>query len=62
MEKLEMINARGIMENYGFSEYQSKQLIRKSKVLLIQLGYEYYNNRRVGRVPHDIVKKIIGIV
>lgn len=56
-----IINKKGIIELYGLSEYQAGKIIRQAKLILISKGYEYYNNRRVGRVPHEIVKQILAV-
>lgn len=45
----------------GFGVSQSCDIIRKAKKLMVNKGYIYYSNRRLGRVPVDAVEEILGI-
>ncbi|MGX7089138.1 DUF3173 family protein [Gemella morbillorum] len=36
-------------------------MIRKAKRYMVNQGYGYYDNRRLGRVPVKTVEKILGI-
>ena len=45
----------------GYGPAQSAAIIRKSKCLMVEKGYEYYNNRRLGRVPTEAVESLLGI-
>ncbi|EJE1920450.1 DUF3173 domain-containing protein [Listeria monocytogenes] len=47
--------------NLGFSPYQSSDLIRRGKALMIQRGFTYYNSKRLGRVPISAVEEILGV-
>ena len=60
-EDQKIISKKGIMVLYGLSDYQASKIIRQAKVILVANGYEYYNNRRVGRVPHDVVKQLLAL-
>lgn len=45
----------------GFGVSQSSDIIRKAKRLMINKGYAYYDNRRLGRVPLQAVEEILGL-
>lgn len=58
-----MINIVGkeeIMKLTGYSETQTSNLIRKAKKTLIDEGFDWYKNKRVGRVPITTVESILG--
>lgn len=44
----------------GYSEYMAKKIITKAKKLLIKEGFDYYKNRKIGKVPTQTIEKIIG--
>lgn len=44
----------------GFGGSQSSDIIRKAKRLMVNKGYGYYDNRRLGRVPLEAVEEILG--
>ena len=45
----------------GYGVSQSSDIIRKAKRYMVNQGYGYYDNRRLGRVPVKTVEKILGI-
>jgi len=45
----------------GFSEYISANLITRAKKKLVGEGFDYYKNRRIGKVPTEAVEEIIGV-
>lgn len=45
----------------GFGVSQSSDIIRKAKRLMVNKGYGYYDNRRLGRVPIEAVEEILGL-
>lgn len=47
--------------NLGYKKYQAISLIRQSKAILVHKGFSYYNNKRLGRVPREVVESIIGV-
>ncbi|MGX7198174.1 DUF3173 domain-containing protein [Enterococcus olivae] len=49
------------LEALGFRPNQAVTIIRQSKVKMVNKGYPYYNNKRIGVVPKYIVEEIIGI-
>lgn len=44
----------------GFGNSQSSDIIRKAKRLMVNKGFAYYENRRLGRVPLEAVEEILG--
>ncbi|WP_423492905.1 DUF3173 domain-containing protein [Lacticaseibacillus paracasei] len=44
----------------GYRENTAAELIRQAKRSMVQQGYEFYTNRRIGRVPVAAVEAIIG--
>lgn len=36
-------------------------LIREAKVIMINRGFPFYNNKRLGQVPRETVEEILGI-
>lgn len=49
------------LQELGFGPSQSSDIIRKAKCLMVNKGYGYYNNRRLGCVPIEAVEEILGI-
>lgn len=45
----------------GYKKYQAISLIRQAKVIMVQRGCPYYNNKRLGRVPRNVVESILGV-
>lgn len=44
----------------GFGVGQACSIIRQAKCLMVEKGYSYYANRRLGRVPITAVEEILG--
>lgn len=53
------INAEELM-SLGFTKYQSREVIRQAKEIMVSKGYTLYNNKRLSIAPKDIVAEIIG--
>lgn len=49
------------LEKMGFKTHQAVTIIREAKIKMVNKGYPYYNNKRVGVVPQFVVEEIIGI-
>lgn len=49
------------LEKMGFKTNQAVTIIRQAKILMVNKGYPYYNNKRIGVVPRFVVEEIIGI-
>ncbi|EAF6117586.1 DUF3173 domain-containing protein [Listeria monocytogenes] len=45
----------------GFGISQAQTIIRLAKHHMVQEGFDYYNSRRLGRVPVHAVEHILGI-
>ena len=60
MEK-KIVNKKDIINLYDLSDYQATRVIALAKHILVKNGFEYYDNRRIGNVPHAIVKRILAI-
>lgn len=45
----------------GYKKYQAISLIREAKAIMVQKGCPYYNNKRLGRVPREVVESILGL-
>ncbi|AXH53465.1 DUF3173 domain-containing protein [Clostridium perfringens] len=45
----------------GYKKYQAISLIRQAKAIMVQKGYPYYNNKRLGRIPREVVEEILGV-
>ena len=48
------------LERLGFGASQASDIIRKAKRLMVNKGFGYYDNRRLGRVPVESVEEILG--
>ena len=44
----------------GYSESQASNLIRQAKQNLVQEGFDWYKNKRIGRVPIKTIEAILG--
>lgn len=45
----------------GYGSGTSESLIRQAKLDMIALGYPYYENPRLGRVPVQAIENILGL-
>ena len=45
----------------GYNPYTDISIIRQAKQIMVQKGYAFYNNRRLGHVPIVAVEEILGI-
>lgn len=44
----------------GYSEYQSKEIIRQARLYMIKSGNGFYDNRKITVIPLNAVSKILG--
>lgn len=44
----------------GYKEHTAISIIRRAKQNMVQKGYSFYNNKRLGRVPITAVETILG--
>ena len=49
------------LEELGFKTNQAVTIIRQAKVRMVNQGYPYYNNKRVGVVLRQVIEEILGI-
>lgn len=49
------------LEELGFKTNQAVTIIRQAKVRMVNQGYPYYNNKRVGVVPRQVIEEILVI-
>lgn len=54
-----MIRKEDLVE-LGFCSNQAITIIRQAKLEMVNQGYPYYNNKRLGVVPRHVVETIIG--
>lgn len=59
--KREIVNKYDIVDIYGITKYQAEKLIRRIKKELASEGFAYYENKRLGNVPHEAVRKHLGL-
>ncbi|MDM0885887.1 DUF3173 domain-containing protein [Clostridium perfringens] len=45
----------------GYKKYQAISLVRQAKAIMVQRGCPYYNNKRLGRVPREVIEEILGV-
>lgn len=44
----------------GYSAHKSSEIIRCAKFYMVKSGYDFYQNKRLGRVPIRAVEHVIG--
>ena len=45
----------------GYKSETSRKIIAQAKSILIKRGYIFYDNKRLGRVPLEVVEEILGL-
>ena len=45
----------------GYKSETSRKMIAQAKSILIKRGYIFYDNKRLGRVPIEVVEEILGL-
>ena len=45
----------------GYKSETSRKIIAQAKSILIKRGYIFYDNKRLGRVPVEVVEEILGL-
>ncbi|CAI2629888.1 hypothetical protein AKUH3B209X_11670 [Apilactobacillus kunkeei] len=51
---------KNFLIDLGYPEHTAKNIIAEAKKVMVNNGFEYYNNRKLGLVPADAVKSILG--
>jgi hypothetical protein len=54
------INKAELMRLGHYREHTAMMIIRKAKIIMVERGYPFYSNRRLGDVPLSVVEEIIG--
>ncbi|NLD24118.1 MAG: DUF3173 family protein [Bacteroidales bacterium] len=44
----------------GYSDYMAKEIIRLSRLYMLQCGHRYYESRKVSTVPVIAISEILG--
>lgn len=60
-EKKELVTKNDLVELYNLKPRLASEVIRIIKLNLVNQGYEFYKNKRLGQVPHKEVKKYLNI-
>ncbi|WP_334330540.1 DUF3173 family protein [Companilactobacillus sp. HBUAS59699] len=55
-----MVTADDI-ETMGFKRGQAVMIVRQVKQIMVNRGFELYNNKRLGVVPKSAVLDLIGV-
>lgn len=58
---IKLINKTDLKALTGLTESQSQSLIRKIKLNLVSQGFDWYSNKRVGKVSIKSVEQLLGI-
>ncbi|EOA3381932.1 DUF3173 domain-containing protein [Enterococcus hirae] len=45
----------------GYGKYQSEDIIRRAKAIMVEKGFSYYLNKRLGLVPVSAVEEVLGM-
>lgn len=44
----------------GFTVGTSRSLIKQAKQVMVNRGFDFYDNKRLGTVPLEVVEEILG--
>ncbi|MCB5240039.1 DUF3173 family protein [Niallia circulans] len=55
------INKREIMEQTGFTDSVAGRIVREAKKAMVEAGFNFYANKRLSRVPVEVVNKILAM-
>lgn len=60
-----MINSKTVSKQdlikLGYKDHTARNLICQAKKIMVKRGYTFYDNKRLGRVPTEVVESIIGV-
>lgn len=45
----------------GLSKGTAYSVLRQAKHIMMERGFDFYNNKRLGAVPTDVVAEILGL-
>ncbi|WP_449456570.1 DUF3173 family protein [Streptococcus suis] len=55
-----MMTVKDIMA-LGLSKGTAYSVLRQAKHIMMERGFDFYNNKRLGAVPTDVVAEILGV-
>ena len=55
------IDKNGVMLATNYTKTQAQNLIRLAKKSMVNDGFDWYSNKRIGRVPIQAVEGILGV-
>ena len=55
------IITRQDLVSLGYQSETARKIIAQAKSILISRGYLFYDNKRLGRVPVNVVEEILGV-
>ncbi|GAB6711870.1 DUF3173 family protein [Streptococcus uberis] len=58
---IKLVNKTDIMKLTGLTESQTKKLIRNAKQRLTSQGFDWYSNKKIGKVPLKTIEELLGI-
>lgn len=56
-----LVNKNDLIELYELPPKTARNIITCIKKQLAQQGYDFYNNKRLAKVPHEAVKKFLNV-
>lgn len=45
----------------GFSKWTAYKILRQAKHIMVERGFDFYNNKGLGTVPVSVVSEILGL-
>lgn len=48
------------IKSLGFTKWTSYNILRQAKAIMVERGFDFYNNKGLGTVPTHVVEEIIG--
>lgn len=45
----------------GFSKWTAYNILRQSKHIMVERGFDFYDNKGLGTVPTTVVTEILGL-
>ena len=45
----------------GFSKLTAYNILRQAKHIMVERGFDFYNNKGLGTVPVSVVSEILGL-
>lgn len=58
---INLVNKEYVKNLTGLTDAQAKNVIRIAKKKLVNEGFDWYSNKRVGSVPLKVVEDILGL-